>query len=220
MCRALRFLFAGLVLYLGAFSYAAAEASRAEGFTGLPTGSKVAVMPLDIELFELGAGGIREPQAEWTAQAHQNFARTFQESPFPNTEFIAVGDGDDRDIEALNRLHGAVGTAIVIHHTITAYKLPTKQGRLDWSLGDSLGQIREKTGARYTLFTYVRDSYASGGRVAAIVVGAILGVGLTGGVQAGYASLVDLETGRIVWFNPCLSGCHRHPLDIVGWRPI
>jgi hypothetical protein len=158
-------------------------------------------MPLDIELFELGAGGIPEPQAEWTAQAHRNLARAFRESPFPNTEFIAVGEGDDREIDALNRLHGAVGTAIVIHHTIPAYKLPTKQGRLEWSLGDSFGQVKEKTGARYALFGYVRDSYASGGRVAAIVVGAILGMGLTGGAQTGYASLVDLETGRIVWFN-------------------
>lgn len=206
MFTVLRLVVAGLFLCVGSIPYVAAEASRVEGFARLPAGTKVALMPLDIELFELGAGGIPEPQAEWTAQAHQNLARAFRESQFPNTEFIAVGDGDDRDIEALNRLHGAVGTAIVIHHTIPMYKLPTKQGRLDWSLGDSFGQVREKTGARYALFGYVRDSYASGGRVAAIVVGAILGVGVTGGVQTGYASLVDLETGRIMWFNRLLRG--------------
>jgi hypothetical protein len=47
----------------------------------------------------------------------------------------------------------------------------------------------------------VRDSYASGERVAAMVVGALLGVGLSGGAQVGYASLVDLANGQIVWFN-------------------
>jgi len=29
----------------------------------------------------------------------------------------------------------------------------------------------------------------------------VSGVILTGGVQVGYASLVDLETGQVVWFN-------------------
>ena len=30
---------------------------------------------------------------------------------------------------------------------------------------------------------------------------ALLGIGLAGGVQVGYASLVDLKTGQIAWFN-------------------
>jgi len=30
---------------------------------------------------------------------------------------------------------------------------------------------------------------------------AVLGVGVAGGQQVAYASLVDLETGRVVWFN-------------------
>jgi hypothetical protein len=34
-----------------------------------------------------------------------------------------------------------------------------------------------------------------------MVIGALLGVGMSGGAQVGYASLVDLSTGQIVWFN-------------------
>ena len=30
---------------------------------------------------------------------------------------------------------------------------------------------------------------------------AVLGVGTGGGMQTGYASLVELETGRVLWFN-------------------
>jgi hypothetical protein len=30
---------------------------------------------------------------------------------------------------------------------------------------------------------------------------ALLGVSIRGGIQAGYASLVDLKTGQILWFN-------------------
>jgi len=34
-----------------------------------------------------------------------------------------------------------------------------------------------------------------------MVLMAVLGVGLSGGSQVGYASLVDLESGRVLWFN-------------------
>jgi hypothetical protein len=33
---------------------------------------------------------------------------------------------------------------------------------------------------------------------------AVLGVGVSGGTQTGYASLVELETGRVLWFNQLL----------------
>ena len=66
--------------------------------------------------------------------------------------------------------------------------------------------LKEDTGADYALFVYLRDSYTSPGRAALIVAAAILGVGLQGGVQLGFASLVDLQTGQIVWFNRLMSG--------------
>ena len=55
--------------------------------------------------------------------------------------------------------------------------------------------------ADYALFVFLRDTYASAGRKAAMVGLAIIGVGLPGGVQFGFASLVDLKTGDLVWFN-------------------
>jgi hypothetical protein len=33
------------------------------------------------------------------------------------------------------------------------------------------------------------------------MVGALLGAGIPGGSQVGFASVVDLKTGDIVWFN-------------------
>ena len=69
------------------------------------------------------------------------------------------------------------------------------------------GCLREATGANYALFTYVRDSYTSGGRaalraltmLAGFAVGAYVDIG--GGAQIGVATLVDLRTGQVVWFN-------------------
>ena len=73
--------------------------------------------------------------------------------------------------------------------------------------------IKEKSGADYALFTWIRDSYASNERKAAMVAMALLGAISLGGEQIGYASLVDLNTGRVVWFNELerMSGDLREP---------
>ena len=60
--------------------------------------------------------------------------------------------------------------------------------------------------ARYALFIWVRDGYSTAGRKAAIFIAAALGVALPHGQQSAYASLVDLESGRVLWFNRVLRG--------------
>jgi hypothetical protein len=80
-------------------------------------------------------------------------------------------------------------------------KLPTKNERLDWSLGDAVQPLKARTGADYALFTWIRDTYASNERKATMIALALLGAISTGGEQIGYASLVDLNSGRVVWFN-------------------
>jgi hypothetical protein len=63
----------------------------------------------------------------------------------------------------------------------------------------------------------VRDSYASKERKAAMVALALLGAISFGGEQQGYASLVDLRTGQVVWFNQLdrMSGDLREPAPAV-----
>ena len=64
-----------------------------------------------------------------------------------------------------------------------------------------MAAIRDHYHGDYALFVFVRDSYSSAGRQAVIVAAALFGVGVQGGQQIGFASLVDLRTGRVVWFN-------------------
>ncbi len=61
----------------------------------------------------------------------------------------------------------------------------------------------------------MRDSYTTAGRALMMIGAAILGVGITGGQQVAFASLVDLNTGNIVWFNllQSSSGDLRTPED-------
>lgn len=194
---------------------ALAQSSRqlAPGFTTRAPGSRLVVVPADMELFALSAGGVLEPRADWTDAAHKNFraalaART--DVMGPGT--LELKEADLDELGQLNALHGTVAEAVFRHHMVRMPALPTKNDTLDWTLGDAVTPLRERTGADYALFFWVRDSYATAERKAAMVamtiVGAAFGVAIIppGGQQVGYASLVDLKTGRIVWFNNLLRG--------------
>jgi hypothetical protein len=66
--------------------------------------------------------------------------------------------------------------------------------------------MRDRYGADYALFIFVRDSYATSNRKLVEVFGNLAGAKLDVAEQEGFASLVDLRTGNIVWFNRLLSG--------------
>jgi hypothetical protein len=64
----------------------------------------------------------------------------------------------------------------------------------------------------YALFLYAEDSFASTGRIALQVLGVagcVVGFcapNIGGGGQFAYASLVDLRSGEVVWFNVLQAG--------------
>jgi hypothetical protein len=178
----------------------------APGFETLPKGAKVAIMPTDIELFVISAGGVLEPKADWTESASKHFRDALmrkQQGLGLSAVELAQKDADEAD--EINSLHGAIARSIALHH-FGSLRLPTKDGKLDWSMGESVQPIKQATGADYALFSFVRDSYASAERKAMMVGLALLGIGIGLGMQTGYASLVDLSTGRVVWFNQLLRG--------------
>ena len=92
---------------------------------------------------------------------------------------------------------GVSGGEFGVQGHIDAYS--TKDGKLAWSFADAFKPLEDRTGARYGLFMWVRDGYASASRKATIVITTILTLGhyIPGaGQQSAYASLVDLDSGR------------------------
>ena len=210
----LRARYAGLaaifVLSAGVLTAEAQSQSRnlAPDFNSLPKGSTVVVMPTDIELFSISGGGVLEPKADWTEAASKHFKTALLEKQKSlGLAHVELSEKDADELAEVNAMHAAVARAIALHHFgPSVLNLPTKAGKLDWSMGDSVRGVKTKTGADYALFSWVRDSYASGERVAAMIGLALLGIGIPGGVQTGYASLVDLNTGRVLWFNRLARG--------------
>lgn len=202
----LRALFLAL---LGLVVQAHAQDSKnlAPGFTTRPAASKLVVVPADLELFSISGGGVMEPKADWTEAASQHFKTALDSNQqLLGASVVRLSERDLDELAEINALHGAVAQAIFIHHMVGVVKLPTKNDQLDWSLGDAVKPLKAKTGADYALFTWIRDSYASAERKAAMFAMALLGVGIAGGAQVGYASLVDLNNGRVVWFNDLRRG--------------
>lgn len=174
----------------------------APGFQARPAASRLLIVPPDMELFSISAGGVQEPKADWTEAAQKNFRAALaarREQLGANATELREADLDE--FAELNALQRAVAEAVFVHHTGMGMKLPTKNERLDWSLGDAVKPLKEKTGADFALFIWIRDSYASKERKATMIALALIGAITTGGEQTGYASLVDLNTGRVVWFN-------------------
>lgn len=166
-------------------------------------GKKVLLIDPDVELSELTAGGVTEPRADWTATG-----KGFIKSDIGGTltgkgiDTVPVDAVTDPHEVQLVKLHGAVGLAILQNAMIN---LPTKGKALDWTLGPGVTALRDHYNGDYALFVYVRNSYSTAGRAAIILLGAIAGIGVQGGTQVGFASLVDLRTGKIVWFNRLIS---------------
>ena len=93
------------------------------------------------------------------------------------------------------------------HHFNAQLRLPTKNGELDWNLGPGIQVLREDYDADYALFIDIQDVYVSKARMGLVLLAAGLQLNpfmlmSLPGFQEGYISLVDLETGDLVWFYP------------------
>jgi len=79
-------------------------------------------------------------------------------------------------------------------------------------LGEDAVSLGRKTGYDYALFLHAEDQVASTGRIALGVLGlagcfvGFCAPNVGGATQLDYASLVDLKTGKVVWFNVVRAG--------------
>lgn len=164
-----------------------------------PAGSKILIVQPDVELSMLTASGLLEPKADWSQESRGYLA----------SELAGAMKGRSHEIKTLDpatALEGRPGQLLRLHEVVGASImsygfLPTKKDNFDWTLGEGAQVLSETYDADYALFTYGRGSYSSGGRKAAFILAAAAGVSIPMGSQLAFASLVDLKTGKVVWFN-------------------
>jgi hypothetical protein len=180
-------------------------------------GTGIVVLKPDIELTILTTSGLEEPNSEWSKQALANIQASLQGALANRQQRFVAMDADtiiNGRANQVLRLHDAVATSILAFNYGFG-GLPTKKpSDFSWTLGPGALEIARASAAadpagadaKYALITFGRGSYASGGRWTLAIVGTALGASVPMGGQQVYASLVELRTGNIVWFNVATAG--------------
>jgi hypothetical protein len=179
---------------------------------------KLLVLRPDVTVGSLTTGGLVEPRADWTEQARASVVAALRaQQATRGGKLLVVEHRNElpgvtaQELADMERLNFAVAQSIVLHKYL-GDSLPTKRGKgLDWTLGEDAVRLGQKSGYDYALFLHAEDQVASTGRVVLGVLGAagcIVGFcapNVGGATQLDYASLVDLKTGEVVWFNVVLA---------------
>jgi hypothetical protein len=184
---------------------------------------KVVVFRPDVQVGSLGVGGLDDANADWTQTARgfiQNAMESAGEVHSYHVRFLGDADGANGDLLNDYRSLFESVAAEAFQHSIVGNHLPTKLAapkdpsaskvyRLDWTLGQQAQQLKAITGGDYALFFMTHDAYGDAGRkVAQLLMAGLFGAYIPAGIHLGYAGLVDLSTGNIVWlnFNPIMGG--------------
>ncbi len=195
-----------------------------QGFELPPlSGKKILLFRPAVSVGAQSTGGMFEPNADWTDKARANIeaALARRQADLGNIVVVApevVGTQAEL-VQEYTNLFGAVAGAVVSYQFFVGNRLPTKKrdnksGVFDWSLGEGVRDLPGAQDADYAIFIYNKDAYGSTGRKILQIV-ALLGPGLgvTSGEHLGYAGLVDLKTGDLVWLNAdsAMGGDVREP---------
>lgn len=166
-------------------------------------GTPILVVLPTVSLNLLTASGTQEPKEEWSHSA-QTYLNTSMGDSLTTSGYktVSIDLNTYEDPAALQmlKLNSAV-TETVWYNNI--WKLPTKT-TFDYSLGEDAAKLvpaGSEAAPAYALFVECKGSYSSGGRAAMMIGMAALGVGMPMGGQALRATLVDLKTGQIVWYQ-------------------
>ncbi|KTR84516.1 hypothetical protein NS277_04715 [Novosphingobium barchaimii] len=175
------------------------------------SGKTILVFRPSVSVGAQSTGGMFEPNADWTDKARKNLdiALAERQASLGNRVVMAPESygADAQRVEEYNKLFAAVSQAVIQYQFFAGNRLPTKKrdnkaGVFEWSLGKDVGSLPGAKNADYALFIYNKDAYGSTGRKLLQIAAALgPGLGVTSGEHAGYAGLVDLRTGNLLWLN-------------------
>lgn len=205
--HAMSALAAGLLALTPLTASAQEKTATREGFVLKPGSARIILMRPSVRVGEQSTGGMFEPNADWTSQARQfiegeltKLQNSLGNEVVPYDGGVA---GEDPLVSQYNSLFSAVASSVIEYQFFPGNRLPTKKRAeaFEWSMGPGLAELASLEGADYLLFVTTRDEYGSTGRKMLQVAGLLAGVAVTSGVHVGYAGLVDLRTGELVWLN-------------------
>lgn len=172
---------------------------------------KVVVLPADIKVNELTAGGVVEEVPEWSDQAKKSIMAALidfaaKDSKFDYVEMPELNKEQQEQLDLQLAFYDVVGG--------TAYGTTANPGKawehklahFDYSIGDGLKFIKEQSGADAGIIVSAVDFVPTAERKAMAVGMAALGVAVWMGNPFLFVGIVDFETGNILWMNFAVNG--------------
>lgn len=175
----------------------------------LPQGErpkKVLLLPPQMFVAELSAGGVIQKQDDWTREANENLLAAtegyFRENGQLEVRRLPkLAETDSETMESHIGLYDRLAQAIYIYGRGGDSGWQHKKNEWDYTLGEGLAFLREQTGADSALIFTGADIISTGGRKAAFTVGLLLGVAIPIGQSFITVGLADLKTGEIRWMS-------------------
>lgn len=166
----------------------------------------VGLLPPDIKIYELTAGGVTELRDEWSATGRDAVVQGITEVLKDRGVAIkplVIDKDSQRSVDDITVLYKAVSGSI-IEHTYKQYPFPSKLENFDYSVG-SIDLLLQKYQADAMVIVYGVDQISTAGRKALRGVGLVLGA-VTGqpvlsqGTTALNIALVD-RSGAVLWYK-------------------
>lgn len=178
---------------------------------------RVLFLPADIRLHELSAGGVAEKVDAWTTEASATATRVVNDistsrKPFELTESPTLSPEEKAILDEHIALYDSVAGSAHLARSSMFEAWRERSKTFDYTLGPGLKALADRTNVDAALIVSGSDYISSGGRKAAMLMGAVLGAftGVVivpgGGISFVSVGVVDLRTGNLIWYGTDQAG--------------
>lgn len=175
---------------------------------------QVVLLPVDVDVYEMSAGGIKEEVPDWSDVAEENVRNALLVSKDPEGKCCVTREVNSTSLTEEER--GILEEHLALFNTVAANAmwadLPVnsawhfKAQHFDYTLGNGLAFLKTNYGIDAGLIILGEDVVSTAGRKTTAVVGAMVGFIVPLGHSTLVGGLVDFETGDLLWLNHTVSG--------------
>jgi hypothetical protein len=177
-----------------------------------PMPRKLLLLPIDIRVHEISAGGVVEKVDAWTAAANANANRSMHEiggqrKLFDLTETPALSASDKEVLDQHVALYELVANSADFSRSGPFQVWHERARDFDYTLGPGLKDLAGRSDMEAAVIVIGSDYISSAGRKATMALGvlaaAFTGIAVIpqGGTAFVSVGVVELRTGNLLWFS-------------------
>ena len=168
----------------------------------VPLEPTVLLLPPDVVISRLNAGGNAEPEADWSEAVSGALLASLREHFWSNgVEFVEYGESlADEDMTMVRQLNTQLD-AIELRLLKEKFRMTSLGGDRDYFLNENeIGHLQSHDKA-YLLMVVLKANRATSGRVVTAVLASFAGASIETNSLQFRSALIDLRDGHVKWAN-------------------